>query len=236
MLKAIIFDFGLTLVHSKRWIEIEVETIVKDSLNILKQVGIINLKKEELVLVRNFYIGLRNNSRETGKEITAFNVVNSVLNHLGKKVEKDIIDNAIEKVYRQCFPAIKLGNGVKETLDRLTEKGYILGIISNAHYSPCIFWVLDKFDIRKYFNEIIVSADVGERKPFPKIFNIALNRLNIKAEEAAFVGDYYPYDIVGAKNVGMKTFWITSKDKSEKGEHADFLISEIGEILNYIDN
>jgi putative hydrolase of the HAD superfamily len=236
MLKAIIFDFGSTLVHSKRWIEIEVETIVKDSLNMLKQDGIVNLEMEELILAQNFYIGLKNKSRETGKEITAFNLIDSVLNYLGKKIEKDIIDNAIEKVYRQCFPTIKLGNGVKETLNRLTKKGYILGIISNAHYSPCIFWVLDKFDIRRYFDEVIVSADVGKRKPFPEIFNLALNRLNIKTEEAAFVGDYYPYDIVGAKNIGMKTFWITSKDKSEKGEHADFLISEIGEILNYIDN
>lgn len=236
MIKAILFDFGLTLVYSKRWFDIEVETLVEDSLDILKEKGVIKLNKEELVKARNFYLKLREEARETGKEITAFNTVDSALKNLGIKLEKEVTNNAIEQLYRECLPTIRLGNGVEETLNRLVKDSYILGIISNAHYSPFIFWVLDKFEIKKYFKDVIVSAAVGERKPFAEIFNIALNRLNIKPEEAFFVGDYYPYDIVGAKNVGMKTFWLNQEQKNEKREHADFVISKINEILNYLND
>lgn len=236
MMKAILFDFGLTLVHSERWFDIEIETLIEDSLDIIEKSGIIKLSKEELVMARNFYLELREKARETGKEITAFNTVDSVLTNLGIKLKKEVINNAIEQLYRECLPTIRLGNGVKETLIKLVKDGYILGIISNARYSPFIFWVLDKFEIKKYFKDVIVSAAVGERKPFAEIFNIALNRLNIKPEEAFFVGDYYPYDIVGAKDVGMKTFWLNQEQKDEKREHADFVISEINEILNYLND
>jgi len=234
MIKAILFDFGLTLVHSKRWFDIEVETLVGDSLDILKEKGIIELSKEEYFMARNFYIELREEARKTGKEITAFNTIDSALINLGIKLKKEVINSAIEQLYRECLPTIRLGNGVEETLNRLVKDGYILSIISNAHYSPFIFWVLDKFKIRKYFNDVIVSAGVGERKPFAKIFKIALNRLNIKPEEAFFVGDYYPYDIVGAKNTGMKTFWLTSEKGNKRRKYADYVISDISEILAHL--
>ncbi|GAH23175.1 unnamed protein product [marine sediment metagenome] len=63
-MKAIIFDFGLTLVHSERWFDIEIETLIEDSLDIIEKSGIIKLSKEELVMARNFYLELREKARE----------------------------------------------------------------------------------------------------------------------------------------------------------------------------
>jgi len=36
--------------------------------------------------------------------------------------------------------------------------------------------------------------------------------------------------------MGMKTFWLNQEQKDEKREHADFVISEINEILNYLND
>ncbi|HEY9710559.1 MAG TPA: HAD family hydrolase, partial [Oculatellaceae cyanobacterium] len=45
------------------------------------------------------------------------------------------------------------------------------------------------------------------RKPEPEIFYRALQKLRVTAEQSVFVGDHPTTDVLGAKNIGMKTVW-----------------------------
>ena len=58
------------------------------------------------------------------------------------------------------------------------------------------------------FSSIIISDEVGIRKPAPDIFSVALNSLEIEARETLFVGDSWEEDIVGAAKFGMDSVWI----------------------------
>jgi putative hydrolase of the HAD superfamily len=54
-----------------------------------------------------------------------------------------------------------------------------------------------------YLDVILTSQEAGARKPEPLIFLTALNKINIPAAEAIFVGDQYKADVQGARGAGM---------------------------------
>jgi putative hydrolase of the HAD superfamily len=56
-----------------------------------------------------------------------------------------------------------------------------------------------------YFESIVISGDYGYRKPDPRLFQAALSELQVRSEEAIFVGNDRYRDVLGARQVGMKT-------------------------------
>ncbi len=63
-------------------------------------------------------------------------------------------------------------------------------------------------DIEGRFGAVIVSGEVGVAKPDPKVFNLALDRLGVKAAHAWHVGDSLKADVSGANAAGIASVWI----------------------------
>lgn len=100
-------------------------------------------------------------------------------------------------------------DGLYEVIPELKKK-YKLGIITNG-YTRVQRDKINEIGITEYFDDIIVSEEAGFAKPDSKIFDMSLKNLNIKPEEAVYVGDYYPNDIAGALNAKIKPVWITDR-------------------------
>ena len=94
---------------------------------------------------------------------------------------------------------------------RLKQAGLRLGLISNAAYARDAQRLVDKAGIRPYLEQILISADVGLRKPHEQIFRQALDAWQIAPQEAVMVGDSLAADIVGANQLGMASVWITRR-------------------------
>jgi len=73
-----------------------------------------------------------------------------------------------------------------------------IALISNFDYPPHIYSVLRDMNIYRYFDSIVISGEVGVKKPDPEIFSIALEQTNLKNNEVIYIGDA-PEDIQGAK-------------------------------------
>lgn len=78
---------------------------------------------------------------------------------------------------------------------------YKTGLISNAWSGLRNYILREKFD--DAFEYMIISSEVGAAKPDPKIFQIALEQLQVKANEAVFVDDFIE-NIEACQKVGMK--------------------------------
>ena len=63
----------------------------------------------------------------------------------------------------------------------------------------------------------LISEREGNKKPDPRIFNTALERLGLDASQVLFVGDHPINDIVGAAKVGMQTAWLRHGREWEYG-------------------
>lgn len=83
------------------------------------------------------------------------------------------------------------------------KKRYKIVCISNISNGAFAREDMDIFGILKIFDYVVMSSDLGIRKPSPKIFEHVLNRLNIKRNEMIFIGDTLYDDIQGAKAAGL---------------------------------
>ena len=91
---------------------------------------------------------------------------------------------------------------VLPTLRALRQRGYKLAVVSNwddSLQSHC-----DELGLTPLFDTIVGSLYVGFEKPDVRIFQVALERLNLRPEQVIHIGDMYPSDIVGARRAGIR--------------------------------
>ena len=82
--------------------------------------------------------------------------------------------------------------------------------------------------LKDHVTEVVISEEVGISKPRPGIFEIALDRLGVKAGEALMVGDGVNSDIRGANNALIDACWYNPEGKTlPEGVHAEYVISDI---------
>jgi FMN phosphatase YigB (HAD superfamily)/ASC-1-like (ASCH) protein len=86
-------------------------------------------------------------------------------------------------------------------LEALQKKGYRLGIVSNWSWNLRERVALAGLD--RYFEVVWASAYAGCNKPHPCIFQQVLDRLQVPAGRAFYVGDSYRHDVIGARNAGV---------------------------------
>ena len=127
-----------------------------------------------------------------------------------------------------------------ETIDVLStlKKKYILGMISNSQKTGSTR-ALDSNEyntIMHFFDYIVISATKEiPAKPDPMPFEIMLEKLGLRAEEAIFVGDDLRIDIEGALNVGIKPIWIKHYSVKRNWQESSFNISEIDNLEQLYD-
>jgi putative hydrolase of the HAD superfamily len=81
------------------------------------------------------------------------------------------------------------------------EAGLVTGVISNSNGS--LESLLQSLGFLPYLDVVLDSGVVGVEKPDPRIFRLALDRAGVAAHEAAFVGDLYSIDVLGARAAGL---------------------------------
>lgn len=91
--------------------------------------------------------------------------------------------------------------GVWETLRRLRARGLALAVVANWDYG--LHEHLEQHGLRRLFDAVVVSAEVGKRKPDPAPFRSALEQLRAEPARALHVGDHRPHDEAGAIAAGM---------------------------------
>ena len=102
--------------------------------------------------------------------------------------------------------------GAEEALERLSKK-YRLFITSNGT-AKVQNKRLDSAGIRKYFEEIFISQDIGINKPDKRFFDYCFTRIpGFDPKKAMIVGDSPSSDITGGQNAGIATCWINPKHR-----------------------
>ena len=217
LIKAIIFDFIGTLTNVKNY---SLETSKTKLYMAIVEAGF-NISAESfLEAYSQSHEKYRLIRYQELVEVTNAIWIAEALNSLGFKTnpEDTRIKTAVNVFFEDYLNSLKLRPCVKKLLNKVSTE-YKLGLISNFTYAPVIYAGIRKLGINHFFNAILVSEEVGWRKPNTKIFKETLRRLGATAKETVYVGDSPLEDIKGAKAVGMKTVFIPSQFYSLENLH-----------------
>lgn len=130
---------------------------------------------------------------------------------------------------------------VRRTIDRLRpvleacSRRFVLGLVSNFYGN--LGAVCAELRIDSLFKVIIDSTEVGVRKPDPRIFQIAIDKLAISTADTLVVGDSYDRDIVPAKGLGCMTIWLrgrswTSPSDTSSADYVIYSLDAVGSFLS----
>ncbi|KAL4577061.1 hypothetical protein LXL04_013162 [Taraxacum kok-saghyz] len=118
----------------------------------------------------------------------------------------------LKKFMRQYYAngdAWHLPPGTHETILLLKEAGVKMAVVSN--FDTRLRKLLHDLNVIDLFDAVIISSEVGFEKPDAKIFQTALDEINVGASKAVHVGDDEKADKLGAKAVGIDC-WLWGSD------------------------
>jgi len=149
-------------------------------------------------------------TRRDGRETHNRFWVSAALDQLGFPVDPDDprITRAVENYFSAFLEFCRLIPGTESMLDALGKR-YRLGLLSNFTHPPAAKSIVDNLGISHFFEALIISGEVGYRKPHPFVFRLLLEKLGVRAEETLYVGDDPEPDIDGACNAGIQAVWTT---------------------------
>ena len=174
--------------------------------------------------------------RALGKITDENEIIEEIINIMPYDVsqkQKDEILCLRRERMRQALQMVD--DKIIRTITEIHNQGIKIGLISNADKMDRKSW--EESPLSKVFDDAVFSCDVGYLKPDVAIYNLAMKRMNVKAEQAVFVGDGGSDELTGAKETGMITVFTEYLEKKEEPiknklmEGANYHIDDFGELL-----
>jgi putative hydrolase of the HAD superfamily len=206
-IKAIGFDLFNTLII------IEPDTLIHAMKRMLKSLENRGFSIDEQSYIKDYknaasiYVA---QARENGIETHNSIWVSHVLNNYGITIQPDDerIAKAVDDYFSAFYDRVTL---IPETLETLMElkNRYPLGLLSNFTHAPAAREILKRTGLDSCFKTILISGELGYRKPHSIVFDELANGLGCKKGEIIFTGDDPEPDIHGASNAGLNPVWFT---------------------------
>ncbi|AEM79130.1 HAD family hydrolase [Thermoanaerobacter wiegelii] len=208
--KTIIFDLDGTLIDSKKDIVMAINKTLRD-------LDIPTLPEDDIIPFMSY-----------GPEVF-------IKQCIGEK-NADKFERAFEKFKEnyseRCIVYTSLFPGVREVLEFLKERKINIALATNKMMSLSKK-ILQHFGLEKYFSIMLGPEDVTNKKPHPEIIEIILQKLNVKREEALYVGDS-EIDVLCGKSAGVYTCAVTygiGDIKSIIAANPDFIITDLTKLI-----
>jgi len=150
---------------------------------------------------------------DTVKEETTVQLLRELMEKQGASPPDPVLFAAMEAMYAITQKNWFVEEDATQTLEALKGMGYRLGIISNAADDENVQELVDKGQLRPYFEFILSSAACGIRKPDAHIFQLALDHFKVSPEKTAMIGDTLDADILGANQIGIYSIWASRRAK-----------------------
>ncbi len=117
-------------------------------------------------------------------------------------------------------------------LEALASQGRRLAVVSNWDVS--LPPVLRRLGLAEHLETVVHSAGVGAEKPDPRPFRVALERLDLAADECVHVGDDLVNDGAGAAAAGLRAI-LVDRARRHDGDGVVESLSEVPALLDLLE-
>jgi len=233
-LRGVHIDFGYTLAYLN---EEDIKRYREELVSILRKYGYTKTLDDLVPILDSTY---RSSTKGEVKDIYEFWEI--LLKNLGMR-ESPILVQELTELRKNHVPTrFRLYDNVVSVLSALRKK-YKLALVSNCFVG--LSDVLEALNLTHFFDCVVLSYEIGVKKPDKRIYLEALQRLKLRPEQCVFVSDSIS-DLEGAREVGLKTILIhqgkypfsfaswrpqVAKDPNFK---PDFQCKHISQIIQYL--
>jgi HAD superfamily hydrolase (TIGR01549 family) len=202
MIRAIVFDFGQTLVDSSEGFR----TAEKEAQ--AKAFAALGLSDREEFL--SVYRGIRT-AFQARSRFSRKGILEEVFHRYGKDPDPLVLKRWETEYWQRVQAMTRVFPEAEEVLRKLLERAYRLALITNAQgQQEEGQHRLGNYPGLEHLFEVIVVAGEGgiPPKPDPAPFSLCLEMLGLAPKEVVYVGDDWRIDIRGAEAVGMQPLWL----------------------------
>jgi putative hydrolase of the HAD superfamily len=167
------------------------------------------------------FFGKEEPTAEIEDELTVFERrLERLAGNLGFKISLPALKETATHAVNAWQTYVQLDPEAPSVLSALAETR-TLALISNFDHPPHVHRILRETGLSTFFKSIVVSGEVGMKKPDPGIFLIALEQTGLQAKEVVYVGDTQE-DVDGAKAAGIRPILITRPEDPQRPRILDY--------------
>jgi len=128
--------------------------------------------------------------------------------------------------------------GALELLQAIHEMGLSSVIASNTYWRDAESYWDDfrKLGMAEYIEDIVTSVDAGHLKPHPAVFEMAMQRAGVSAEQCVVIGNREENDIEPARMLGMRTILVYPDDPAPESSRADAVAPDLWKCVSALRN
>jgi putative hydrolase of the HAD superfamily len=178
--------------------------------------------------------------RVNGTHSTAEESIEFICRQLGCIVNEKQIRQAVNIRLEYSVKSLKPRAASIPTINKLKALGHKVGLISDCSPETPAVWPRTAF--ANLFDVTIFSCVAGMKKPDPRIYHLACNRLGVKPSDCLYIGDGSSHELTGALEVGMHPALIRDPDETSDTHFIDReedwrgdVISSLTQVLDLVE-
>ncbi|HEY4027129.1 MAG TPA: HAD family hydrolase [Candidatus Dormibacteraeota bacterium] len=230
MVRAVLFDYGLTLV-TFTYPRAELLRVLED---VRPWLGPGAPSPE--TLMREVLEPLEDDlDAIDDHEVDYLQVYERAWRRAGLDVPRETLHRILDLEQRCWDRSVQLAPDALETLERLHARGLRLAVASNAPFPPeMLHRQVRSTGIAERVDAVVFSSEVGRRKPAPELYQAALARIGVAAADALYVGDRVLEDYEGPLRLGMRAVLCTAVARRPIGPDVP-TIGRLGELVDLVE-
>ena len=154
------------------------------------------------------------------RTIGAFQTVEASIKHvcdaMGVQVTTEQMTKAVEIRLQQIRRALKPRPDAVTTLARLKHGGHKVGLLSNCSIEIPILW--PETALANLIDSAIFSSQERLKKPDPRIYHLACERLGVEPEACLYIADGENHELTVAAKVGLHSILIRNPSRDDGKE------------------
>ncbi len=243
-IQAVIFDLGDTLIHGNFtagatetiWEEIYAQLINPAQEATIPELALLRSAWQEHVQTAM----ARTWREKTEQEVEFMPLVRQAFRSAGIAQAEDeaFLRQVISLEHRLLYQrVVNVAPEAISTLGELRQRGYKLGLVSNFCNLPEVAYQnIRQVGLLDYFDQTILSCEIGLRKPAPAIYQQMLDRLGVAANTVLFVGDRLIEDVQGPQKLGMRGVQTRQfrQDEPNPRIQPDAIVDRLDQILDLL--
>ncbi len=165
-------------------------------------------------------------------ETDVLGIFAEIVNSLAGEPRAELVEPLAMRFRKASMKEFHLFPETVHALEKLSRREFPLGLVTDAQ-PLFVRDELARVGLSSYFRAIVISVEDGFHKPDTRLFAQALEKLDVRAGEAVFVGDNVSRDIYGAKRAGLSAILVDRDSNYRRAKtrcEPDFVITDLAEL------